>query len=146
MRFLDNPAMMQLEGIYRISGNSESVRNAWAAFCCGHFDYVEWQHEAGELAHLVTGALKLYLRELETPLLPFDLHQRFLDCETGMGSDAAAKLATMAQLIQELNAVSQHTLKRLMYHLNDVAHYEKVSLFVWMRVVGQITQCFLFFE
>lgn len=81
VNFLNNPTMLKLEGIYRISGNSDSVRQTWAAFCLGHFDFIEWQQEAGELAHLVTGACKLYLRELEMPLLPFDLHQRFLDCE-----------------------------------------------------------------
>jgi hypothetical protein len=48
--FLENPKMLQLEGIYRISGNSDSVRAAWAAFCLGYFDYVEWQHEVSKNA------------------------------------------------------------------------------------------------
>ena len=82
VKFLEERSLLTLEGIYRISGNSDSVRHAWAAFCLGYFDYVEWQNEAGELAHMVAGACKLYLRELETPLLPFDTHAKFLECES----------------------------------------------------------------
>lgn len=40
--------------------------------------------------------------------------------------DADAKLSTMKQLVSELNGVTQHTLKRLLDHLMDVADYEKV--------------------
>ncbi len=123
--FLEKHNVLELEGIYRISGNSDTVRHVWAAFCLGHFDYLDWQDTAGEIAHVVTGACKLYLRELEVPLLPWDTHQKFLACETI--TDPAVKLATVKELVGNLNAVSQHTLRRLMYHLWDVAGFEKVN-------------------
>ncbi len=123
--FLEKQNVLDLEGIYRISGNSDTVRHVWAAFCLGHFDYLEWQDTAGEIAHVVTGACKLYLRELEVPLLPWDTHQKFLACESM--TDPDAKLAAVAELVGQLNAVSQHTLRRLTYHLWDVAAFEKVN-------------------
>lgn len=123
---LEKGNMLTLEGIYRISGNSDVVRHLWAAYCLGHFDYLDWQTDIGDRAHVITGACKLYLRELETPLIPFDMHTRFLECEAM--TDVNAKVATVAQLIGELNAVSQHTLRRIMYHLADVSTHEKVNL------------------
>jgi hypothetical protein len=123
--FLEKHNVLELEGIYRISGNSDTVRHVWAAFCLGHFDYLDWQDTAGEIAHVVTGALKLYLRELEVPLLPWDTHQKFLACETI--TDPVVKLATVKELVGNLNAVSQHTLRRLMFHLWSVAEFEKVN-------------------
>ncbi len=123
--FLEKHNVLDLEGIYRISGNSDTVRHVWAAFCLGHLDYLDWQDTAGEIAHVVTGACKLYLRELEVPLLPWDTHQRFLACEAI--ADADVKLATVFELVNQLNAVSQHTLRRLMFHLWEVAGHEKVN-------------------
>ena len=123
--FLEKQNVLDLEGIYRISGNSDTVRHVWAALCLGYFDYLEWQDTAGEIAHVVTGACKLYLRELEVPLLPWDTHAKFLAAE--VIPEADKKLETVTELVGNLNAVSQHTLRRLTFHLWEVAKHEKVN-------------------
>jgi hypothetical protein len=126
LNFLEKREVLDLEGIYRISGNSDTVKHVWAALCLGHFDYLNWQSEAGDIAHVVTGACKLYLRELERPLLPFDTHKDFLACEA-MADGSPEKLARVTELVDNLDDTSQHTLRRLMFHLWDVATFEKVN-------------------
>lgn len=64
---------MQAEGIYRISGNNTEVREV-----CRSFASTEFQLPDNMPVHTVSGALKLYLRELNPPVIPFDFYQTFM--------------------------------------------------------------------
>jgi hypothetical protein len=62
---------METEGIYRVSGNSIDVRKLERTFA-------GTPELAGASIHTVSGALKLYFRELTPPLVPYELYDVFL--------------------------------------------------------------------
>lgn len=68
---------MQQEGIYRISGNQTEVRELSRQF--GSMDFQPPDHTP---LHTVSGALKLYLRELNPPLIPFEFYSSFMNSQS----------------------------------------------------------------
>ena len=64
---------MAAEGIYRISGNQAEVRDLCRSFVAQDFPLPD-----SLSVHTVSGALKLYLRELYPPVIPFDFYSTFM--------------------------------------------------------------------
>jgi hypothetical protein len=66
---------MLSEGIYRISGTKADVERLKRAFCYGHpnlHDPSDWDD-----INVIAGVLKVFLRELPSPVLTFDLYEDF---------------------------------------------------------------------
>lgn len=68
--------------------------------------------------HNVSGILKLYLRELADPLIPFDFYGDFMSAETC--SNADAKKGYTRHLVRELPKLNRVTLKYLIQFLRKV--------------------------
>lgn len=62
-----------MDGIYRISGNLAEVQKVRFQVDHGKNNFKDFD------IHVLCGALKTFFRELEEPLIPFSLHQEFLN-------------------------------------------------------------------
>eukprot|EP01125_Pyxidicula_operculata_P008557 TRINITY_DN2865_c0_g1_i1.p1 TRINITY_DN2865_c0_g1~~TRINITY_DN2865_c0_g1_i1.p1 ORF type:complete len:556 (+),score=123.98 TRINITY_DN2865_c0_g1_i1:1329-2996(+) len=71
--WIDNNSL-DSEGLFRISGSDKDVRSLFSQF----FDYSKVPVIETIDPHVVTGALKLYLREIEPALIPNQLYQTFI--------------------------------------------------------------------
>lgn len=97
---------LEVEGIYRLSGNSDKITKWKHAFDEGPATL-----DKSEDIHTYTGLLKLYLRELPEPLLTFGLYDSLL-----RGQDITGLLRTLP--VNHLGL-----LQHLVRHLNKVSQY-----------------------
>ncbi|NXX78747.1 RHG15 protein, partial [Urocolius indicus] len=68
--------------------------------------------------HVVTGALKLFLRELPEPLVPYDLFDPFVDAIKL--PESQERVQRVAELVQDLPPNNYATLRYLLAHLRRV--------------------------
>ncbi|KAF3843870.1 hypothetical protein F7725_002719 [Dissostichus mawsoni] len=64
---------MDVDGIYRVSGNLSTVQKL--RFIVDQEEALDLDHSQWEDVHVVTGALKMFFRELPEPLFPFRAFQ-----------------------------------------------------------------------
>ena len=65
------------EGIYRVSGTKADIERLKRAFCYGYpnlHDLHDWDD-----INVIAGVLKVFLRELPSPLLTYELYEEFLN-------------------------------------------------------------------
>lgn len=74
-RALDTPRAMEQEGIFRLSGTLSRIRELRAQYDRGLAADLEKEMEL----HVVSGLLKMWLRELPEPLIPYHLYDMFID-------------------------------------------------------------------
>lgn len=97
---------LEVEGIYRLSGNSDKITKWKHAFDDGPAAL-----DPLEDIHTYTGLLKLYLRELPEPLMTFGLYDLLLRSQdlTGLLRTLPVNhLGLLQHLIRHLNKVSQY--------------------------------------
>ncbi|KAI4797941.1 hypothetical protein KUCAC02_024743 [Chaenocephalus aceratus] len=116
---------LQSEGLYRISGFSELIEDVKL-----HFDRdgekADISSNAYEDLNIITGALKLYFRELPIPLITYDAYPHFV--ETGKITDTEKRLESLHEALKLLPPAHCETLRYLMGHLKRVTEYEKDNL------------------
>eukprot|EP01134_Creolimax_fragrantissima_P007102 CFRG7102T1 len=102
-----------IEGIYRMSGATLVVQKLRAA--------IEQDDETPELTiqghkdiHVVSSLLKLYFRELPTPVIPYFMFEQIKQCMDGEKADRVKRIRV---LISQLPPVRYALLKRFMLHL-----------------------------
>uniref|UniRef100_A0A3B3WW41 Chimerin 1 n=1 Tax=Poecilia mexicana TaxID=48701 RepID=A0A3B3WW41_9TELE len=118
-------AGLQSEGLYRISGFSELVEDVKLAFDRDG-EKADISSNAYEDINIITGALKLYFRELPIPLITYDAYPRFI--ETAKITDAEKRLESLHEALKLLPPAHIETLRYLMAHLKRVTDYEKENL------------------
>ncbi|XP_061871517.1 rho GTPase-activating protein 9-like [Colius striatus] len=122
---------LDVDGIYRVNGNLSVIQKLRfaadrerAVTSDGRFVFPEQpcQEERLSLAepewsdiHVVTGALKLFLRELPEPLVPYGLFDPFVDAIKL--PDPQERVRRVAQLVQDLPPHNYATLRYLLAHL-----------------------------
>lgn len=74
---MDNETALQTEGIFRRSANVNTVKEVQQLFNSGQSVQFESYGDSG--VHVAAVILKSFLRELEEPLLTFDLYDDVLD-------------------------------------------------------------------
>ncbi|XP_064354493.1 rho GTPase-activating protein 9 [Dromaius novaehollandiae] len=125
---------LDVDGIYRVNGNLAviqklrfAVDRERAVTSDGRYVFPEQpgQEERLSLAdpewsdvHVVTGALKLFLRELPEPLVPYELFEPFV--EAVELPDAPERVQRVAELVQRLPPPNHATLRYLLAHLRRV--------------------------
>jgi hypothetical protein len=97
---------MDQDGIFRLSGNSKDVEQLKQEFNSG----VDVKL-AGRDCHVVTGVVKLFLRELPDPLCTFALYNNFL---TIGKENPANRVNPLIALVQKLPEINRNTLKYLL--------------------------------
>jgi len=116
---------LKSEGLYRVSGFSDSVEDVKAAFDRDG-EKTDISVEAYEDINIITGALKLYLRDLPVPIISYDAYPRFI--EAAKMTDPEKKLEAFREALALLPPSHSETLKYLMAHLNRVTLNAKDNL------------------
>ncbi|XP_049919290.1 N-chimaerin isoform X2 [Epinephelus moara] len=116
---------LQSEGLYRISGFSELIEDVKLAFDRDG-EKADISSNAYEDLNIITGALKLYFRELPIPLITYDAYPRFI--ETAKIADPEKRLEALHEALKLLPPAHCETLRYLMAHLKRVTDYEKENL------------------
>uniref|UniRef100_A0A3B3Z7M3 Uncharacterized protein n=1 Tax=Periophthalmus magnuspinnatus TaxID=409849 RepID=A0A3B3Z7M3_9GOBI len=116
---------LKSEGLYRISGFSDSVEEVKTSFDKDG-EKTDISAKAYEDINIITGALKMYLRELPVPVISYDAYPCFI--EAAKLSDPEKKLEAFREALALLPESHTETLKYLMAHLKRVTQNEKFNL------------------
>ncbi|KXS20412.1 RhoGAP-domain-containing protein, partial [Gonapodya prolifera JEL478] len=107
------------QGIYRLSGNSALVQKMKQQFNSSlDPDTVVLSDDDTADINNLTSLLKLYFRELQNPLIPFDMYEHFVEASRIMDYDE--RLYAVKRLIDELPPHNRTVLEYLVRHLQKV--------------------------
>ncbi|PRD22190.1 UNVERIFIED_CONTAM: Rho GTPase-activating protein 15 [Trichonephila clavipes] len=107
------------DGLYRASGNLSQVQKI--RIHVNQDDYSCLKEE--DDVHVLTGALKMFFREMKEPLFPFSMFDKFLNAIAL--PDANSKLEALKKLVHKMPEPNFGTLKVLLEHLLRVTEYHK---------------------
>uniref|UniRef100_A0A8C2EEB7 Rho-GAP domain-containing protein n=1 Tax=Cyprinus carpio TaxID=7962 RepID=A0A8C2EEB7_CYPCA len=124
---------LEIDGLYRVSGNLAVIQKLrfkadHAAtlnillICPGQFKLwiKDLDLEEGNWdIHVITGALKLFFRELQEPLFPYNLFNDFIN----EIPDYYSKIAHMRNLVRSLPPPNRDTMEALFSHLRRVIQH-----------------------
>ncbi|XP_014028779.2 N-chimaerin [Salmo salar] len=116
---------LKSEGLYRMSGFSDSVEDVKLAFDRDG-EKTDISANAYEDINIITGALKLYLRDLPIPVISYDAYPRFI--EVAKLEDPEKQQEAFREALELLPAAHSETLRYLMVHLKRVTLNEKDNL------------------
>uniref|UniRef100_A0A8C5QXB6 N-chimaerin n=1 Tax=Leptobrachium leishanense TaxID=445787 RepID=A0A8C5QXB6_9ANUR len=116
---------LQSEGLYRISGFTDLIEDAKMSFDRDG-EKADISVNVYEDINIITGALKLYFRELPIPLITYDAYPRFLDSAKALDPDT--QLEILHEALKLLPPAHCETLRYLMGHLKRVTLHEKDNL------------------
>ncbi|KAM8824276.1 rho GTPase-activating protein 15 [Synchiropus picturatus] len=110
---------LDVDGIYRVSGNLAMIQKL------RHQVDHEEQLDLDQWAeiHVVTGALKLFLRELPEPLFPFSSYDKFIAAI--QLPDPALRVSYVKDLIRLLPLPNHDTMEILFRHLRRVVDHRE---------------------
>ncbi|PWW73157.1 RhoGAP-domain-containing protein [Tuber magnatum] len=106
---------MDFEGIYRKSGGASQMRHIQEAFERGD----DSPFDSNVDICGVTSVLKQYFRNLPTPLLTYDIYERFVDTTTVFEEETRIKI--VKDLVDELPSIHRDCLQFVIFHLARVA-------------------------
>ncbi|CAK6974021.1 rho GTPase-activating protein 15 isoform X2 [Scomber scombrus] len=115
---------LDADGIYRVSGNLATIQKL--RFIIDEEEDLDLDHSQWEDIHVITGALKMFFRELPEPLFPFKFFQLFV--EAVKIKDQKQKVQAVKELIQKLPKPNHDTMKLLFSHLQRVLTYSRKNL------------------
>ncbi|KAE8299086.1 Rho GTPase-activating protein 15 ArhGAP15 Rho-type GTPase-activating protein 15 [Larimichthys crocea] len=115
---------LEADGIYRVSGNLATIQKL--RFIVDQEEDLNLDHSQWEDIHVVTGALKMFFRELPEPLFPFKSFQPFV--EAIKIKESKHKVQAVKKLIQELPKPNRDTMKLLFSHLHRVLDFSRKNL------------------
>ncbi|KAK2876867.1 hypothetical protein Q8A67_020963 [Cirrhinus molitorella] len=108
---------LEIDGLYRVSGNLAVIQKL--RFKADHEDLD--LEEGNWDIHVITGALKLFFRELQEPLFPYNLFNDFIN---GIKiPDYYSKIAHMRNLVRSLPPPNRDTMEALFSHLRKVIQH-----------------------
>ncbi|XP_059382593.1 rho GTPase-activating protein 24-like isoform X1 [Carassius carassius] len=110
-------------GLFRQPGQATLVKELQEAFDAGE----KPSFDSSTDVHTVASLLKLYLRELPEPLVPFSHYEEFLVCGKRIPSDREKGLQDLRSLLYELPVANFNLLKYICQFLNDVQSYSNVN-------------------
>uniref|UniRef100_A0A8C2BHI8 Rho GTPase activating protein 9 n=1 Tax=Cyprinus carpio TaxID=7962 RepID=A0A8C2BHI8_CYPCA len=106
---------LETDGIYRVSGNLAVIQKL--RFAVNH-ERLDLDDPQWEDIHVITGALKLFFRELPEPLVPYGFFQDIV--ETVKLSDYEEKVERLKHLVLSMPPPNHHTLRHMIQHLRRV--------------------------
>ncbi|XP_072105062.1 rho GTPase-activating protein 15-like [Mobula birostris] len=137
---------LDADGVYRVSGNLAVIQklrfivdHERAVTSDGRYLFPEERCQEEKLnmddpewedIHVITGALKMFLRELPEPLFPFNTYEEFVTCIKIQ--DPAERLASIKQLVCSLPEPNKDTMRALFRHFQKVVEHTQ-----WNRMTAQ---------
>ncbi|XP_059119724.1 rho GTPase-activating protein 12 isoform X5 [Peromyscus eremicus] len=106
---------LDVDGIYRVSGNLAVIQKL--RFAVNHDEKLDLSDSKWEDIHVVTGALKMFFRELPEPLFTFN---HFNDFVNAIKQDPRQRVTAVKDLIRQLPKPNQDTMQILFRHLKRV--------------------------
>ncbi|XP_028274087.1 rho GTPase-activating protein 24 isoform X2 [Parambassis ranga] len=111
------------EGLFRLPGQANLVKELQDAFDCGEKPSFDCNTDV----HTVASLLKLYLRELPEPVIPFQKYDEFLACAKLLGKDDETGMKELRRLLESLPPVNHNLLKYICRFLDEVQSYSGVN-------------------
>ena len=115
------PEYLMTDGVYRQSGNLSVVQKIRLQIDQGNLNCLDTLDDV----HVLTGALKLFFRELKEPLIPWDAVEKLLSA-INLPSKKT-KLRTIKEIVGRLPTFHFSTLIFLLKHLEKVTQYKDVN-------------------
>ncbi|XP_066471387.1 rho GTPase-activating protein 9 isoform X2 [Tiliqua scincoides] len=132
---------LDADGIYRVSGNLAVIQKLRfivdrerAVTSDGRYVFPEQRCQEDKLrlsdpqwddVHVITGALKLFFRELPEPLVPYSA---FDECIAAVKlSDPKDRVSKLTELVQSLPQPNRDTLRYLLEHLRKVMEHSDAN-------------------
>ncbi|KAE8591690.1 hypothetical protein XENTR_v10018539 [Xenopus tropicalis] len=114
---------LQEEGLFRLPGQATLVKELQDTFDSGGKPTFDKSTDV----HTVASLLKLYLRELPEPVIPFSRYQDFLRCAHILSGDQGEGTQELSILIKSLPPVNYNLLKYICSFLDEVQSYSDTN-------------------
>ncbi|XP_031965480.1 rho GTPase-activating protein 24 isoform X2 [Corvus moneduloides] len=111
------------EGLFRLPGQANLVKELQDAFDCGE----KPSFDSNTDVHTVASLLKLYLRELPEPVIPYAKYEDFLSCAKMLSKEEETGLKELVKQVKSLPAVNYNLLKYICRFLDEVQSYSGVN-------------------
>ncbi|KAL8186630.1 UNVERIFIED_CONTAM: hypothetical protein K2H54_001757 [Gekko kuhli] len=115
------------EGLFRMPGQANLVKDLQESFDCGEKPLLDRNTDV----HTVASVLKLYLRELPEPVIPFARYEDFLSCGQLLSKDRGEGTQELARQVKNLPQANYNLLKYICKFLDEVqshSSYNKMSV------------------
>ncbi|XP_034968045.1 rho GTPase-activating protein 24 isoform X2 [Zootoca vivipara] len=111
------------EGLFRLPGQANLVKELQDAFDCGEKPLFDRNTDV----HTVASLLKLYLRELPEPVIPYAKYEDFLSCAKLLSKEEETGLNELVKQVKSLPPVNFNLLKYICRFLDEVQSYSGVN-------------------
>ncbi|XP_078532415.1 rho GTPase-activating protein 24 isoform X1 [Lissotriton helveticus] len=111
------------EGLFRLPGQANLVKELQDAFDCGE----KPSFDSNTDVHTVASLLKLYLRELPEPVIPFAKYEDFLSCAQLLSKEEETGVKEFVKQVKSIPAVNYNLLKYICRFLDEVQSYSGVN-------------------
>ncbi|XP_018621548.2 rho GTPase-activating protein 22 isoform X1 [Scleropages formosus] len=107
---------LQEEGLFRLPGQANLVKELQDIFDCGDKPLFNSNTDV----HTVASLVKLYLRELPEPVVPFDKYENFLTCAQLLAKDKETGIQELSRQVKTLPRANFNLLKYICKFLDEV--------------------------
>ncbi|XP_072921344.1 rho GTPase-activating protein 24 isoform X3 [Hemitrygon akajei] len=111
------------EGLFRLPGQANLVKELQEAFDCGEKPLFDSNTDV----HTVASLLKLYLRELPEPVIPYAKYDEFLLCAKLLTKEQETGMKELLKQVKTLPPVNFNLLKYICRFLDEVQSYSDVN-------------------
>ncbi|XP_055468424.1 rho GTPase-activating protein 22 isoform X2 [Psammomys obesus] len=111
------------EGLFRMPGQANLVRDLQDSFDCGEKPLFDSTTDV----HTVASLLKLYLRELPEPVIPFARYEDFLSCAQLLTKDEGEGTLELAKQVSNLPQANYNLLRYICKFLDEVQAHSDVN-------------------
>merc|ERR1711971_994571 len=115
------PEYLKTDGVYRQSGNLSVVQKIRLQIDQGNLNVLDTVDDV----HVLTGALKLFFRELKEPLIPWEAVERLLPA-INLPSKKG-KLKTIKEIMSKMTGTHHTTLIFLLKYLERVTNFKDLN-------------------
>ncbi|XP_055496052.1 rho GTPase-activating protein 24 isoform X4 [Leucoraja erinacea] len=111
------------EGLFRLPGQANLVKELQEAFDCGEKPLFDSNTDV----HTVASLLKLYLRELPEPVIPYAKYDEFLLCAKFFTKEQETGMKELIKQVKTIPPVNFNLLKYICRFLDEVQSYSDVN-------------------
>ncbi|XP_077207084.1 rho GTPase-activating protein 22 [Paroedura picta] len=111
------------EGLFRMPGQANLVKELQESFDCGEKPLLDRNPDV----HTVASVLKLYLRELPEPVVPFARYEDFLSCGQLLSKDRGEGTQELAKQVNNLPQANYNLLRYICKFLDEVQSHSSFN-------------------